>query len=103
MLAFGPAGLSLTLGWVTVAHLTIRGGRAQDLNQLLGKILRIDINTPTALCPILPRRTIPSSGPLRAPMRFMLMACATHGAGLSTGAGLTNSSPETSDRVIMKK
>jgi glucose/arabinose dehydrogenase len=50
MLAFGPDGY-LYIGMGDGGSSNDPGGRAQDLNQLLGKILRIDINTPNGAVP----------------------------------------------------
>src|SRR5439155_26186534 len=50
MIAFGPDGY-LYIGMGDGGSTNDPGNRAQDINQLLGKILRIDVNTPNGAVP----------------------------------------------------
>ena len=83
LLLFGPDGLS-TSAWATAARRAIPENRAQNLDSLLGKILRIDprrSGRPLPLAGVEPvRRAAPGA------TRSTPTACATRGASRSTAA-----------------
>ena len=83
MLAFGPDGY-LYVGMGDGGGAGDPGNRAQNVNALLGKILRINVNDTTAGSYAIPRAIRTSAGPVAT--KSGRSGCATRGASRSTRA-----------------